>query len=187
MNEADKRDWCLDVLELPDDASMLEVKTSYHHLKDLYTKGSIALSPLEDEYPPETRQEILASIEDAYAWFVANHDRLFHEAPEEGSIKGISTAVRKEVGEVTEFSGASLKDIRQKLGIEPGEVEFATKIGLNHIKNIEDDNFCALPEEVFVKGYLAAYARCLGLIPSEVTEFYMKRYKEAREEKDKPI
>ena len=79
-----------------------------------------------------------------------------------------------------EFDGPTLRSIREKLGIELGEVEFSTKISMQHIKNIEEDKFRALPEEVFVKGYIASYAKCLGLEAPKVVEHYMKRYRSGR-------
>lgn len=180
--DADRRRQCLETLELPGDASMLEIKTAFQHLKDLYTKGSIAISPIEDDYPEEAKKEILRKIDEAYAWLAVNYKKTGEAAKTQagGNQPRVSNDTRKEISEIDEFDGPTLKRIREMLGIDIGEVEYSTKISLQHIKNIEDDKFRALPEEVFVKGYLTAYAKSLGLDAPRVVEQYIKRYRRAR-------
>lgn len=173
---------CLEDLELPEDATMLEIKTAYQHLKDLYTKGSIAISPIEDEYPEEAKEEIIRKIDEAFAWLNVNYQTAGSvvTAGGKGTSSRASKAALEEVSSIEEYDGPNLKRIREILGIELGEVEFSTKISLQHIKNIELGNYKALPEEVFVKGYIASYAKCLGLeVPRAVDEF-MKHYRKER-------
>ena len=180
--DADRRKQCMEVLELPEDASMLEIKTAYQHLKDLYTKGSIAISPIEDDYPEGAREEIISKIDEAYTW-LATHYRKTGEgtAPKsDDEATRASNAARQEVSAIDEFDGPTLRRIREMLGIDIGEVEFSTKISLQHIRNIEEDKFRFLPEEVFVKGYLSAYAKCLGLEAPKVVEQYMEKYRRGR-------
>jgi|GEM_PF-793872 len=57
----------LAVLELGPDASLVEIKKSYLHLKRLYSSESIAISPIAEEFPEGKRKEILREIEEAYA------------------------------------------------------------------------------------------------------------------------
>lgn len=173
---------CLDILELPGDATIMEIKTAYQHLKDLYTKGSIALSPIENDYPEVTKEQILNSIEEAYLWLVTNYEK-----PGEGEVSDedgpeivAAAATRHEISDIKKFDGPTLRRVRELLGIELGEVEFSTKIHPQYIKNIEADKFDALPEEVFVRGYLSTYARFLGLESTLVVETYIKHYKKGR-------
>ena len=56
----------LNILELNPDATLIEIKKSYLHLKRLYSTDSIAISPLATEFSEETRKEILSQIEEAY-------------------------------------------------------------------------------------------------------------------------
>lgn len=185
MDRARKRE-CLEVLELPEDASIMEVKNAYQHLKDLYTKGSIALSPIEDDFPDATKVHILQSIEEAYLWLVTNFEK-----PGEGDFSDddepdvvATAATRNEISEIKKFDGSTLRRVREMLGIELGEVEFSTKIHPQYIKNIEEDKFDALPEEVFVRGYLSKYAKFLGLNSRLVVETYIKRYQKGRKPSD---
>ncbi len=181
---ADKRAEYLDVLELPPDATPMEIKTSFLQLKELYTKGSIAIAPMESEYPEEARQEILDSLEEAYEWLSTDPARhLYESANAAGSSNsGATAAVRKEAAEIEVFDGATLKGVRERLGIDLGEVEFLTKISMQHIKNIEAGRYDVLPEEVFVRGYITSYAKCLGLDQSKVSTSFLSVYREARNE-----
>jgi len=180
--DADKRRQCMEVLELQEDATMLEIKTAYQNLKDLYTKGSIAISPIEDDYPEGAREEIINKIDEAYTWLATHYKRTGEGASQQSDTgtTRVSSATRQEVSAIDEFDGPTLKHIREMLGIDIGEVEFSTKISLQHIRNIEEDKFRFLPEEVFVKGYISAYAKCLGLDAPKVVEQYIERYRRGR-------
>ena len=179
--EHKKRLRYLDVLELPEDATPLEVKSAYQSLKSLYTKGSIALTPIEDDCPQEVKQQIVSQVEEAYLWLTANpavpKARFDHGGQSEGESDDPLKLPFDDGQEPKVYDGPTLKAIRQRLGIELSEVEFATKIGMNHIISMEEEKFKSLPEAVFVRGYIASYAKCLGLDAPKVTAQYMKRYK----------
>lgn len=173
-----KRKECLDVLELPADASPYEVRAAYQHLKDLYTKGSIAISPIEDDYPQEAKGDILQEIEEAYKWLATNQGSRGdgRASAISGSDSTVSSEVRAEMSTIESFDGSILKSIREQLGIELGEIEMATKISRQHIRSMEEDKYKSLPEPVYVRGYLIAYAKCLGLEPQKVANTYIEKF-----------
>lgn len=57
----------LEVLELGPDASLVEIKKSYLHLKRLYSTESLAISPIAEEFSAEKRKEILKQLDEAYS------------------------------------------------------------------------------------------------------------------------
>lgn len=61
----------LDILEVGPDASLAQIKKSYLHLKRLYSTDSIAISPIDEEFPKKKRKKILLQIEEAYANLLA--------------------------------------------------------------------------------------------------------------------
>ncbi|MEW6409375.1 MAG: RodZ domain-containing protein, partial [Nitrospirota bacterium] len=91
-----------------------------------------------------------------------------------GPLESLGTYLRKE----REDRNKTLKDIANK-----------TKINTRYLKAIEEDNYAYIGEEVFVKGFLRAYANALGIDGDDV----IRRYKESikgediPEEEDKPI
>lgn len=71
-----------------------------------------------------------------------------------------------------ESIGTFLRRERELRGIALDEVADATRIPVRQLERIEDDRFAELPGEVFIKGYLRAYARSLGLSSDEVVARY---------------
>ena len=69
---------------------------------------------------------------------------------------------------VMESIGTWLRRERELRNIDLVEVADRTRIPLQQLERLEDDRFAELPGEVFVKGYLRAYARAVGLTGEEV-------------------
>ncbi len=166
-----------EILELQPDASFSEVRNAYLHLKRLYSTESIVIHPIANEFSEESRQEVLQRIEDAY-------ERLSALFQDNGSAYTGSRGQPlgpEEAGDVHEhvsFSGETLRQIRQGLGIKLHEIAFATKIRLQYLENIESERFGDLPPEVYLRGYIVNYARCLSLDSGRVARDYMKRYRD---------
>lgn len=72
--------------------------------------------------------------------------------------------------------GEDLKAARESKGISLKEISERTRISINFLKAIEEDNYSAIPGDVFVAGFLRSYARELGLKEKEV----LARYRELR-------
>jgi len=58
--------------------------------------------------------------------------------------------------------GRHLKSVRFEKGIRLEEVASETRVSLEILRAIEDENFDKLPTDVFVKGFLRAYAKTVG-------------------------
>ncbi|GAC1365306.1 MAG: hypothetical protein NVSMB47_16690 [Polyangiales bacterium] len=68
--------------------------------------------------------------------------------------------------------GARLRHERERLGMAIEEVARATRIPVPSLERLEADRFDDLPGEVFVRGFLRAYARTVGVDPDEVLAHY---------------
>jgi hypothetical protein len=173
-----------EVLELSPGASRSELRAAYQHLRELYSSESIALSPLDHELSEEWKQDVLERVEEAYARLTSLMDSgtfVFEAGPRPGS-----NGKLKEVLEtVDSFSGDALRQVRETLGFEIHELAHRTKIGKQHLQNIEAENFGALPEKVFLRGYLASFAKHLSLDREKVVSDYLARY-DAWEQEGRP-
>ena len=149
----------LEVLELSHDASIREVRAAYKRLKELYAKGSLATVPVEDDLSQVKREELLSQIEDAYKKIVARM------AGEGGP--GLDAMRYDEEGlskaGIERLDGRGLKQARELMGVGLGEIEMKTRVTSRYLIAIEEHNFSVLPEDVFVQGYVAEYARAMGL------------------------
>jgi curved DNA-binding protein CbpA len=81
-----------------------------------------------------------------------------------------------------EFDGARLRRARLRRGIELDDVSRVTKINPVYLAFLEEGRFAELPARVYVRGFVAAYASCIGLDPTRVAASYMKGYEAARPE-----
>lgn len=173
-----------DILELSQDASLSDIKKAYLQLKELYSKDSIVMSPLIDEFSEETKINILDQIEDAYRRLL---DYLEKEKDKKvvpvEKVSSEEEMVRKEIATLTEFSGKALRDIREKLRIGLYEITMATNIRMGYLEDIENEKFDALPPEVYLKGFLTDYARYLRLDHKKVVDDYVARLRKGKKEK----
>lgn len=74
-----------------------------------------------------------------------------------------------------ESFGAHLKAQREKKGIRLEEIASITKIHLHALEMLESDKWEQLPPEPFIRGFIVAYAKYVGLNTSEVLD----RFREA--------
>jgi cytoskeletal protein RodZ len=64
--------------------------------------------------------------------------------------------------------GTSLRATRERRGMSAAELSRVTRIPMASIEAIEADRFDELPGEVFVRGFLRAYAQAVGLLPADI-------------------
>jgi cytoskeletal protein RodZ len=93
-----------------------------------------------------------------------------------GDIGGDSAIVPEpewvDVRAPAETLGQYLKRHRELRGINASELSRTTRISSGAIEALESDRFDELPGEVFVRGFLKAYAQAIGLLPAEVLARY---------------
>jgi curved DNA-binding protein CbpA len=75
-----------------------------------------------------------------------------------------------------DFDGPRLRRTRLRLGMELDEISGSTKINPAYLRFIEEERFGDLPARVYVRGFVSAYASCVGLDPERVTRSYMRRF-----------
>lgn len=170
-----------EILEISSDASLSEIRNAYLRLKKLYTTESIVVSPVADEFPKRSRREILKKIENAYTKLVSllENEQSKPVLQRKPSVSDIP--IEKEA-EITSYSGDVLRQIREKKGIQLYEVSLETKIRIELLKNIELENFDALPSGIYLKAHLMNYASFLSIDPKKVAEDLIRRAEEWNKE-----
>lgn len=76
-----------------------------------------------------------------------------------------------------------LRELRESKGISSREIVKATRISPFMLEAIEGDDFSRLPEPVYTRAFIKAYARALDIDPAPVLERY-EAYSEVRETPD---
>jgi flagellar biosynthesis protein FlhG len=83
-------------------------------------------------------------------------------------------------GEAGVYDGARLRRARLRRGIEIEQIASITKVSPAYLRFIEEERFDELPASVYVRGFVSAYARCLGLDAAPVALSYMVRMQHKR-------
>jgi cytoskeletal protein RodZ len=69
--------------------------------------------------------------------------------------------------------------------MEIDDIARVTKINPNYLRFIEEERFADLPDPVYVRGFVTAYANCVGLEGRFVAASYMKRLDKGERERRK--
>lgn len=193
-----------ELLEVPPTASFEDIRRANRRIRDVYGAESIAISGLFD---PPSLEAVHRRLDLAYTTLMDAAKRkeydseLFPDgvplpvqqpvsAPHEVQPRPpakvdepATIAVRPpmpELSPLTEFTGPLLRQIREAIGVELREIAERSKIGMAYLQALEGEVFGKLPAAVYVRGFLAEYARALGLDAERVKQTYLARFRAAR-------
>jgi cytoskeletal protein RodZ len=76
------------------------------------------------------------------------------------------------LAKIEEHFGSYLRRGREARGLSIAELSRATKIKESVLEQVEAARLDALPAQVFVRGFVEAYARAVGLEPGEALRYY---------------
>ena len=193
-----------DVLEVDPGASDEEIRRAHRRIREVYAHDSMVVRGL---FSREELDALGRRAEEAYDTLIAPDRRrryeleLFpdgHPARRPTPVAGLPPPTVAEapalpvpprepppdIGPDTVYSGAFLRQVRQGRGIELADISQKTKIGVPHLRNLEEERFTQLPAEVYVRGFLVEYARYLRLDPKVVAASYLGRLREVRGRED---
>jgi flagellar biosynthesis protein FlhG len=91
----------------------------------------------------------------------------------------------EESGGDADWNGARLRRARLARGFEIDDVAAVTKISPAYLRFLEEDRYDDLPAVVYVRGFVASYARYLGLDAQAVSRTYTGRLEDYRRAKPK--
>jgi flagellar biosynthesis protein FlhG len=191
-----------ELLEVPPTASFEDIRRANRRIRDIYGAESIAISGL---YDPASLEAVHRRLDLAYTTLMDAAKRkeydmeLFPDGvpmpvsppmPSDVHLRAAAKvddpaaiAVRPPMPEIsahTEFSGPLLRQVREAIGIELREIAEKSKIGMTYLVALESEEWSKLPAPVYVRGFLAEYARALGLDIERVKQTYLARFHSVR-------
>jgi flagellar biosynthesis protein FlhG len=186
-----------EILEVNPKATSKEIQTAYERARETFENDSVAIYSLFSE---QEIKRVQSAIEEAYQilsdepsrkdydrshlqpgpWTTGSDLPRSHEESKE-HVKSSSPPPSPHPsperivpqGETT-YRGGTLKQIREKMGVDLKDISRETKINPRILQEIEEEAFEKLPPVVYLKGFLRAYAQSLGLDPRQVTEGYLQ-------------
>ena len=145
-------------------------------LRRSYDAARAGELPEEEEYGDEP--VVLAPLSDGLAQPLAEpRSRIVP------TFDQMDDVTETESGEEAVWDGPRLRRARLLRGVEVEDVAAVTKIGPAYLRSLEEDRFDDLPAVVYVRGFVAAYARFLGLDANAVARSYAQRFEEHRRAK----
>jgi curved DNA-binding protein CbpA len=169
------------VLGLEPRASREQVERAYRFCLELYGEGSLATYTLVD--PTEAEQQRLR-VREAYEVLVDDEKRRVYDEvqgylPPDGSVLPFPVPGSEPADDLPAvLGGADLRRIREARGVSLRHIAAVTKIGVRFLEYVEDDRFDFLPPPVYLRGFLQAYARLVGIDPRRAADAYMSRLHE---------
>ena len=180
-----------EVLGLHAGASEEEVRRAYERLSTSLAPGALALYSITDM---DEQRVLQRRLREAYLTLMRTFGWEMPPVPELG-LAGTDATPEASAAELadlvpppdsqargsavetaTEFSGEQLRSVREGLGLTLAEVAHRTRIRPKQLESIEAEAFDLLPQRVFVRGFVMAYARELKLDPERVWASYGKRW-----------
>lgn len=79
-----------------------------------------------------------------------------------------------------QVDGPALRRARMRRGVELDQITDVTKISASYLGHIENEDFDKLPASVYIRGFVHAYARAIGLDADRVAASYMVRVNAVR-------
>jgi curved DNA-binding protein CbpA len=86
----------------------------------------------------------------------------------------------QKIENATDFQGVFLKKIREYKNVSVQRMAEMTRISKTYIKHIEEDDFEKLPADVYTRGFIYQYAKCLKLNPDLVASSYLHYLRQNR-------
>lgn len=188
MKPIDEQDH-YEVLEVSTDADPETIERAYRLTRSAYGDESMALYSI---FGKDDAAVIRARIDEAYRVLNDPADRASYDAEvgigkrtaEKPAVREPADldALRVEVDEQSEdFDGAALRRARLRRGVELDQIADVTKVSVKYLTSVEEEAFDELPASVYVRGFVNAYARAIGLDARRATSSYMERVDAARE------
>jgi curved DNA-binding protein CbpA len=194
MKPLSKQDY-YEILEIPRGTSQREIERAYQLALATYAEDSLAGYSIFAEGDAEAIREC---IETAYRVLSAEESRRAYDgslaareaAPEPASswpAEPEPPAAAAEPSSALEafeefdddsgaYDGARLRRSRLRRGMEIEDVARVTKVNPAYVRFIEEERFADLPARVYVRGFVGAYASCVGLDSRRVVDSYMRRF-----------
>jgi hypothetical protein len=149
-------DW--EVLGLEPGADIGQVRRAYRHRRSLYEPAALATYNLLDD---EEREDMVERIDDAYRRIMGSEPPPPKPAPP-ATVTKPASEINEPIGNAPDpvsEPGAYLRFWRTARGLTLHQIAGETKIGVNILEHIEEENFEALPALAFVRGHVHQFAR----------------------------
>lgn len=181
-----------ELLGLAPGATAAEIRNAYERVSSRLAPGSLSFYSIADrEEQSDLQRRLRAACAELLSTIGPEETTLAVRIPTASPLPSAEEAV--EAAGVTpaegpaadlppapaaepEFGGEHLRRVRESRNLTLETLSHRTRIRRALLESLEAESFAALPERVFVRGFVFAVARELGLEPERVWASYGKRW-----------
>ena len=172
-----------ELLDLAPGAGADAVAKAYASAKRMFSADALGSYSLFD---PAEREALLARIDEAWRTLSDPALRARYDEETLGLVRAPAGATPAPPQPpafsyadlaVTHVTGAAR---REAIGLPLQEIAVTTRISIAYLQFIEEDHAKGLPHDAYLRGYLAQYARALGLDPHTVADGYLRHLRTLR-------
>lgn len=178
-----------EILEIPRGASPQAVERAYRLARSTFADDSLALYSVVDTHDAEA---IRLRVEEAYRVLSDPQARAGYDATlPPGSVEiteirfdaeparaepptALTAAEPTANGSLVRYDGAAFRAARIRRSLDFDQIAGITKVNPRYLRYIEEEHLEGLPARVYVRGFVEAYARVLGLDPRQAVAGYMQ-------------
>ena len=185
-----------EILDISPDATLFEVRRAYNMALQAYEDSSMVSYSF---FSKEEREKILARLKDAFTTLInektrSEYDKILiklgvmeDKPAKDNVVKGqhytastensekIKSKIYEDIHAKDTITGADLKRMRAETGIKLENIAERTKIWIEFLRYIENDQFDKLPSRFHLKGFLKTYLKHFSDDVDAVVDRYMKR------------
>ncbi|MCO4755980.1 MAG: helix-turn-helix domain-containing protein, partial [Bacteriovoracaceae bacterium] len=92
----------------------------------------------------------------------------------------VDSNFEQEIENCSEYTGTFLKQIREYKNVTIERMADMTRISKTYIRNIEGEDYSKLPADVYTRGFVYQYAKCLKLNPDLVATSYIHHIRQLK-------
>lgn len=165
-------DW--ELLGVEPGTDVVLVRRAYQERKALYESGSLATYNLLDD---DEREKMVGRIDAAYERIIGHTAEPAREpAPPPPPPAPVLEVPTGPAPDLATEPGELLRYTRLKNGLTLHQIATETKIGVQVLEQIENEDFAGLPAVVFVRGHVQQFARELKMPdPIDVAKHYIDK------------
>jgi len=168
-----------DLLELPPEATIEEIRKSYSDFKVLYSGDSIEISALNADFSPELQQDFLFRLDEAYEKLILLLENKRPAATMKSAV--MDDGLSDWINSINCFTGGALRNIRERMGVDLKDIFAVSRIQPQYLEDIENEQFGSFRAEVYLRSYIIEYTRFLSLDTQKVLADYLPRYRKFQE------
>jgi hypothetical protein len=197
-----------DLLEIGVEATYQQVEDAFHRMMEAYDRDSLAIYSLFSE---EERRDVVDRVREAYRILSNSKNRRDYnqslvergilsrlprtlperevrpplavagQSPDEGVVVQPPPAEGELFTTEGPLSGAAFQRIRRDRGLTVDDLAGTLRINRDYLEAIEADEYDRLPPEVYLRGFVRAYAIALKLDEDVWVGGYLKGFRRWRE------